>query len=101
MTTKNHDVHCYSCQKILDLDPAAKILKAEECPHCYASLHCCKMCHFYDPQVYNECKESNAERIVEKEKANYCDYFILKGGQGSGSNSKDDLVNLANSLFKN
>jgi hypothetical protein len=59
------------------------------------------MCFFYDPQVYNECKETNAERVVEKEKANYCDYFLLKGGKGREQKSKDDHLNLANSLFKN
>lgn len=101
MTTQQNQVLCHACQHVLDLQVNSKILKSEECPKCYASVHCCKMCHFYDPKVYNECKEANAERIVEKEKANYCDYFQLKGAQGSGGNNKDELLNLANSLFKN
>ncbi|EQC51685.1 hypothetical protein M901_2861 [Bacteriovorax sp. DB6_IX] len=57
------------------------------------------MCKFYDPTAYNECKETNADRILEKEKANFCDYFILKGGSGSGD-EKDDLMAAANALFK-
>lgn len=101
MNTQQTDVKCYACHGALELQVNSKILKSEECPKCFASLHCCKMCQFYDPKVYNECRETNAERIVEKEKANYCDYFQLKGGQGPGSSSKDDLFNLANSLFKN
>ncbi|RZF23309.1 hypothetical protein DAY19_05460 [Halobacteriovorax vibrionivorans] len=71
----------------------------EECPYCYASLHCCKMCKFYDKSAYNECRESSADRIVEKEKANFCDYFILKGGSDNGD-GKDDLLAAANALFK-
>jgi hypothetical protein len=57
------------------------------------------MCKFYDPKVYNECHESNADRIVDKEKANFCDYFVLSGGGNAGP-SKDDLINSADALFK-
>jgi hypothetical protein len=57
------------------------------------------MCKFYDSKVYNECYESNADRIVDKEKANFCDYFVLSGGSSNGP-SKDDLINSADALFK-
>jgi len=92
-------IQCHSCSKDLNLSAAQKILRSEECPYCYASVHCCKMCKFYDPTAYNECKESSADRIVEKEKSNFCDYFILKGGGGS-SDDKNDLMDAANALFK-
>jgi hypothetical protein len=59
------------------------------------------MCTFYDQTAYNECREPSADRIVEKEKANFCDFFCLKGvGENSGS-AKDDLKNKFDSLFKN
>lgn len=99
-TQQKASISCYSCHKGLDLGEGQKILKNEECPYCYASLHCCKMCHFYEPQAYNECKETNAERIVDKEKANYCDYFLLKGQAGGQDQKKDDLLAQAQSLFK-
>jgi len=92
-------VSCYACNKELDLNNTQKISRSEECPYCYASLHCCKMCAFYDTTAYNECRETSANRIVEKEKSNFCDFFVLKGGSGSGQN-KDDLFSAANSLFK-
>jgi len=57
------------------------------------------MCKFFDPKVYNECLETNADRIVDKEKANFCDYFTLSGG-GASRPSKEDLVNSADALFK-
>jgi hypothetical protein len=57
------------------------------------------MCSFYDSKVYNECRESNAERIVDKEKSNFCDYFSLSDGRNNQI-SKDDLINQAASLFK-
>lgn len=99
MLTNSNEVNCYACHKPTGLEPGQKISLKEECPYCFASLHCCKMCKFYDKTAYNECRESSADRIVEKEKANFCDYFILKGGDDSGD-GKDDLMAAANALFK-
>lgn len=48
------------------------------CEKCGSDLHCCKNCVFYSLSVYNECKETQADRILDKEKANYCDYFKAK-----------------------
>lgn len=93
-------INCHACHKPLDLEQNAKVLRSEECPYCYASVHCCRMCGFYDKTAYNECRETNADRIVEKEKPNFCDYFVLKGS-GSGGTDKTDLLSAANSLFKN
>lgn len=93
-------VSCYSCQKPLDLAPEAKIGKSEECPYCFASLRCCKMCGFFDPKSYNECREPSAERIVEKEKANFCDFFSLSNSSQGGGSDKEDLLAAAKALFK-
>jgi hypothetical protein len=57
------------------------------------------MCKFFDARVYNECKESNADRVVDKEKANFCDYFTLTGGLIE-DNSVESLKSAADSLFK-
>lgn len=95
----NNEVTCYACHKPTGLSAGQKISLKEECPYCYASIHCCKMCKFYDITAYNECRESSADRIVEKEKANFCDYFILKGGSDD-EGKDDDLLAAANALFK-
>lgn len=92
---------CFQCHKNLTLGPGQKIPKNEECPYCYASLHSCRMCSFYDQSAYNECREPSAERIVEKEKANFCDFFVLKGPSGSSAPDKENLKNKFDSLFKN
>ena len=90
---------CCHCQKDIPIIGAFKVARTEDCPYCSRPLHCCKMCKFYEPKVYNECLEPNADRVVDKEKANFCDYFVLAGA-GSTGPSKDDLVNIADSLFK-
>ncbi len=93
------ELSCYSCHKALALEAGTKIHRSEECPYCSADLRCCKMCQFYDPKAYNECREPSAERIVEKEKANYCDYFVL-ATPGSAHQAKDDALAAAMALFK-
>jgi hypothetical protein len=90
---------CYHCHKKIPVFGPIKIARTEECPYCSTSLHCCKMCKFFDSTVYNECLESNAERIVDKEKANFCDYFNLSSGT-SNKASREDLLKSADSLFK-
>ena len=97
----NKDVICYKCNSKLDLEPAQKILRHDECEKCKAYLHCCKMCQYYDVSSYNDCRESNAERIVEKETPNFCSYYILMAGNGKTGPSKDEQLNALNSLFKN
>lgn len=95
----NTSFNCYHCQKTIPVLGAFKITRTEECPYCSTSLHCCRMCSFYDPKVYNECRETNADRIVDKEKANFCDYFNLSDGKNA-ENVKEDLLNSAAALFK-
>ena len=100
MSTNNQaSFKCYNCKKDIPVFGSFRVTRTEECPYCSRSMHCCKMCKFYDVRVYNECLETNADRVVDKEKANFCDYFTLTDG-GSGGPSVDELVNLADALFK-
>jgi hypothetical protein len=99
MSEANPTLTCYHCQKQIPMLGSFKITRTEDCPYCSTSLHCCRMCKFYDPTVYNECREDNAERLTDKEKANFCDYFNLSDGK-NGLPSKDKLQSAADLLFK-
>lgn len=92
-------MNCYSCATPLDLRADQKIMRTDDCPHCGADMHACKMCIHYDVGAYNECREPMAERIVEKEKANYCDFFKLGAGGNQGQDN-DELLDAAAALFK-
>lgn len=94
------NITCYNCKKIIPILGAFQVTRTEECPYCGRHLHSCKMCTFYDQKVYNECRESNADRIVDKEKANFCDYFNLSDGLHTEL-AAEELINSANKLFKN
>lgn len=49
--------------------------RREVCASCKADQHVCKLCRHYDPRVADMCREDRAERVTDKERANFCDYF--------------------------
>jgi hypothetical protein len=91
---------CFSCGK--DLSFAERIGLREVCIHCDADVHVCRNCKFYDPKVYNECLEPQAEVQRERDRSNRCEYFQVRTGAGAGSSSpsKEDLLKAAEALFK-
>jgi hypothetical protein len=93
---------CFECSKEYELDDTATIARSEECPHCGSYTRCCKMCQFYDFNSFNECHEPMAERIAEKTKSNFCNYFRINKGDtiGEQKSEKQTHIDLANSLFK-
>ena len=97
---KKDSIHCYKCDHTLDLSEDSKIYRSDECDKCSANIHCCKMCVFYDEHSYNECREPIAQRIVDKENANFCDNYKLKAG-GDPKEKLNDQLAAANALFKN
>lgn len=90
---------CYNCQAQLNLSLNKDLSRTEDCPACHRDLRCCMMCVFYDESSYNECKEPTAERVLDKEKANFCDFFKL-GNQQSSTIAKQSHLSAANALFK-
>ena len=85
-----------------DIDPPLPIGRRESCDRCAASLHACRCCKFYDTSAYNECREPQADRVVDKEAANFCDYFDPSGvaGTGKGLSDKDKAKSALDDLFK-
>ena len=92
-------IECFNCGASLELEAGEKIFRSEECPSCFGKVRVCLMCRFYDPTHYNECRESEAERVIHKDRANYCEYFSLPGGPTEEEKARDYLQE-AQSLFK-
>lgn len=91
---------CVFCGNVVPLK--GKVSRQDTCPRCHRDLRCCKQCKFYDPNAYNECREVSAERILEKERANFCDYYVprgVEGGRGSPNRTKEAKEALE-ALFK-
>lgn len=73
------DVRCWSCGNAVAAVPQPFGRRAE-CPTCEVFLHCCRQCDFYDPKVSKACREPSADEVVDKEQANFCDYFQPRAG---------------------
>ena len=69
-----HGLRCWKCG-----DPLAEmtlpVRRLEECKACRAELHVCRMCVFFDTGVAKHCRETVAEEVRDKIRANFCDYF--------------------------
>ncbi len=68
-------MQCFSCQTAKLLTGGDRIGFRDTCDVCHADLHVCRNCAFYDAGAYNECREPQAERVLDKERANRCDCF--------------------------
>ncbi|MDH3974854.1 MAG: hypothetical protein OEV42_11295 [Deltaproteobacteria bacterium] len=88
---------CFSCGKALDVND--KPGRKEECPSCGADVRVCLNCRFYDAGAYNECRESSADRVVDKEKANFCDYFVPGNSSGQSEDNKGKAKKDLDDLF--
>ncbi len=90
---------CFRCRKEITLDSPPG--RRDTCPFCRADLHCCRNCAFYDPAAYNECREPQAERVVEKERSTFCDYFRFRDAAASPAGTKSGSArDKLDTLFK-
>lgn len=91
---------CYKCGTALSDTFKILVGRGDTCPNCRADIRVCKMCQFYDPKSYNECRESNADRIVDKEKANFCDYYKIGADINDAEKQRQEALAKAAALFK-
>lgn len=92
------EVSCFHCQNINK--SIGKIGFRDECLKCRSDLHVCKNCEFYDVKAYNECREPSADVVREKERANFCDFFVAGTKAGGVTDEKARLKAAADALFK-
>jgi len=87
---------CHKCKKEIAQD--FFIGRQSQCASCGADLHCCLNCSFYDVGSYNDCREPQAERVLDKSRSNFCDFFTFKQTAkttgAADSVTKDELEKL-------
>lgn len=74
-------MYCGKCGKLNPL--TGTVGRNEVCVSCGADLRCCFNCAHYDPGRYNACAEPQAERVLDKGKRNFCDFFSASGKTGA------------------
>lgn len=89
---------CFHCGKVNEF--SERVGFRDECESCGEDAHVCKNCRFYDRNAYNECTEPSADVVLEKERANRCEYFEPNGRKDGSREAKDDLLSAAEALFK-
>jgi len=66
-------VICAGCGT--DLGRLERVGRRDDCPCCHADLRACRHCRFHAPSLADGCREPQAERVADKTRANFCDYF--------------------------
>jgi hypothetical protein len=96
----NQSYLCYQCAHPLAPSIGGAIQFRETCASCGVDAHVCRNCELFDPGAHHECRETSAEWVRDKEKANRCDYFRLSSRQSSGRDLKADSLAALDALFK-
>ena len=68
-------LHCWACNERREFD---ELHRGDYCDKCDADLKSCKQCRHYDENSSGECKETMAEHVYKKERANFCAYFSVR-----------------------
>jgi len=93
-------MHCFACNARVSLASAERIGFRDDCTRCGADLHVCRNCVHHDPTAYNECRESNSERVDDRERANRCEYFEPGRAPGGTGSTRKQAISDLEALFK-
>src|SRR6202045_216160 len=95
-------MNCWHCARKIEVVTGERIGFRDECEGCGRALHVCRNCGFYDPSYNNACREPQAERVVDKDRFNFCEYFAPGKGEGAGAGvqSKSAAQAKLEELFK-
>ena len=64
---------CQFCGAAVTLaDPIPRESSCEGCRH---DFRACRQCRHYDPSRHNQCRETEAEMVEDKERRNFCEFF--------------------------
>ncbi|HCD27221.1 MAG TPA: hypothetical protein DER02_06855 [Gammaproteobacteria bacterium] len=77
MHTPMRNLACWQCGSDLSELPIP-LSRHDQCPQCFNDLHTCRACRHFDATKVTECFEDRADPPVEKENANFCDFFAPK-----------------------
>jgi len=85
-----------------DLTAVTEVYRSSKCPSCGNDLKICRNCKFYDTSAHWECRETIAERVGDKDSANFCDFFRFDPTKGPAADlsKKKAAKDAFGSLFK-
>lgn len=75
---KKH-IECWRCGTALKSDQLP-VNRLEQCHHCHADLYVCRLCRSWNPRYTSKCSHDHAEPPLDRERANFCQYFRPAAG---------------------
>ncbi len=88
MASGSITIQCWKCGTTLR-NLLLPFSRYEECSTCKADLHACISCKNYAAQLSDGCMEDRADFVLDKDKANFCDFFKVNP---KAYNKKDDAA---------
>lgn len=76
---------CWNCGR--EIGTTERVEFRARCPGCDEPAHVCLNCGHYAPELYNQCRETMAERVVDKQAQNFCEFFLPHGGSAGRASS--------------
>ena len=73
---------CHFCGTAI-ADPR-EVFRSSTCTGCGKDLKICLNCRFYSPGAHWDCAESVDEPVHDKERGNFCSFFVLRGSTPGG-----------------
>lgn len=91
---------CWKCAQDLK-DIPRPFSRFAECPACRCELHVCRMCRHYNPRYTGDCDHDIADKVLDKDKSNFCSYFKPRFGLSAGEDieGKKQAQHELNQLF--
>ena len=100
MSTDQLQLKCWKCGADLKTVPRP-FSRFAECPGCKTELHVCRMCRHHDLRYVGECSHDFADKVLVKDKANFCSHFrpSPRAFEGAGHPEKQKAQQQLQSLF--
>lgn len=89
---------CWKCGAALS-DLPQPLGRRAECPACRAEQHVCRLCRHYDSGRAKQCREGAADEVLDKTRANFCDWFQPRPGAFSQDKRDADARSKLEALF--
>lgn len=88
MASQSINMQCWKCGSELK-NILLPFSRYEECSHCKADLHACVSCKHFDESISDACREDRADFVLDKDKANFCDFFRVNPKAWRGNDNSE------------
>ena len=78
---------CFFCGA--RLEEKQEVHRSSTCSSCGRDLKICLNCRFYSKGIHNDCLETSAEPVRDKDRSNFCDYFRFKDAAAESSKGRE------------